>query len=71
MIILDKLPDDLCGFRQWLGRQVLFSLNAANRFPINEQDAFENAMLAHQVFRRRDFLIFLLFYFGKCVYSAG
>jgi hypothetical protein len=65
VIILDKFANGLCGIRQWLRRQIFIRVNAPQRFPVNKQDTLQHAMLPHQVFRRRHFLMFLFFLFRK------
>src|SRR5205814_8690357 len=58
-----------CG-RMRFGRQILFVLKTPYRFTVNEQNAIEHAVFAHQILRRRDLLVFLYFLFRKSLDSS-
>lgn len=60
VVVLDERADDPGRLRQRLWRQVLVGLQASHCLAVDQQDAFENAVLAHQVLCGRDFLFRLL-----------
>src|SRR5206468_3128096 len=46
-------------FRTASGDKVLFGVDAANGFVVHKQDAFEDAMLTHEIFWRVDLFLFV------------
>ena len=71
VIIFNKLADDFSRISERFGRQVLVRVHATKRFAVNEQDAFQHAVLAHEIFRRRDLFIFRCLLFSEQARSAA
>lgn len=54
VIVLDEVPNDVRAVPDGLRRDVLARCDAPDRLVVHQHDALQHAMLAHQVFRRRD-----------------
>jgi hypothetical protein len=65
MVVLDELADDRGAICNRLGRKIAFVADAADYFVITQQDALQNAVLAHQVLVGRDSLFFLFLFREK------
>ena len=57
VILLHEVADEAGGVLEHLGRDLLPGTDAADAFLVDEQAAVQNAMLLHQVFRRRHPLV--------------
>ena len=71
VIILDEIANDLRRFGDRLRRQIFVRVHATERLAVNEQDALQHAMFAHQVLRRRDLVVLLFFLFREQVARAS
>src|SRR5882724_2364797 len=59
MITLNEVANDSRGITQRFGRKILLRIDPAQHFAINQKHALQDAVLAHQIFRRPDLGFFL------------
>src|SRR5207249_10850866 len=62
VIILDEASDHFGGVEDGIGRKILAAIDPTDRFAVDQENALQHAVLAHQVLGGRDLLFPFLWF---------